>query len=305
MTDSSDPVAGMTSPLHLRFFATGGNQHVFEETSGAFGEWVFKVPSAFGFVVPWDHPRRLRRKPPRNPVWRVLYRWLFAPTPSEQAAVADPAARRWSPTRPLEQAWAQYIRWSSTRRFNRMVRLMGDISAMGGSDLLLAYRVLEQRPVVLEVSDREIRYEDPVVMQQRARFRKMHEIIDEGDWESLVEAQYRLWRLGFAVADVIRHTSWVMQDGQPQLADADSLTDDLSKARVHVSDWVHADEAEMVMRALKGVPTRRSPDEFLDFMRRHINVEALERHWGADRQGDSTVARSLEQSSPRGEAGDD
>jgi hypothetical protein len=266
--------------LQLRFIATGGNQHVFEDRHGAISDWVFKTPSAFGELTPWDHSRRLRRHPPRNRLLRIVYQRLFAPTDAQRAVAAE--HRRWHPDTFLERCWAAYIGWNARRRFRRMLRLMDEIAVLGGLDLLVPFQGVNAASIHVDVDGTEKRYTGPLLMQKRVQFRRMPEIIAAGDWHLLVEAQQRLWRLGFAVADVVRYTSWVIDDYRPRLADGDSLTNKLEVARSHVSDRILAEEEALVRKALRVDGSSQSPEEYLSYVREHINLVTLQRHWRAD-----------------------
>jgi hypothetical protein len=263
--------------LHLEFLATGGNQHVFVARESAEDGWVYKVPAAFGYLLPWDHPRRLARKPPRGRLKRVLYRTLFAPP-----AAAASRQTRWAPATLRDWIWAQYIRWNARNKFTRMIRLMEELGERGQASLLVPFTVERRHDVILHVDGRALPYRGVLLMQRRAEFRKVRNIIDEGNWRVLIEAQHRLWRNGVAVADVVRYTSWVTLDGRICLADADSLTSNLQVARSYVSESVFADEAAIIARALGGAPTERPVGEYLTYIREHINRDVLDRLWRAD-----------------------
>jgi hypothetical protein len=276
----------MNDILQLRLLATGGNQHVFVEQEQEDCEWVYKIPAAFGYILPWDYPRRLRRQEPRGRLKRLVYRTLFAPRAAAVAAANAVEPGRWAPGTPLEWAWAQYIRFNATRRFNRMLHLMELLSARGAGELLVPYRIERDRSAVLHVYGRAIPWKGTLLLQRKVRFRNMKEIIDHGRWEMLTEAQHRLWRQGIAVADVVRYTSWAVHDGRLCLADADSLTDSLRVARSHVSPPV----MKRTHRSLKNALTEQTVEEFLNHMNEHINEPALRRLWGADVHGNRRVA---------------
>lgn len=269
----------MNDVLHLRLLATGGNQHVFVDRDREQCDWVYKIPSAFGYILPWDYPRRLRRQPPRGRLKRFAYRQLFAPSTAVLAVVNEGGRGRWTPDTPLEWAWAQYIRWNAARRFNRMLRLMELLSERGREDLLVPYRIVNGSSAILYVDDRALPWSGPLLMQWRVNFRSIKQIIDHGQWEILTESQHRLWRQGIAVADVVRYTSWVLHDGQLRIADADSLTDSLKVARTHVSPGILDLEASIIRRHLKGVHTERPVEEYLEYMRTHMNQSVLEQLW--------------------------
>jgi hypothetical protein len=270
----------MTSALKLRFLATGGNQHVFVDEASGDGDWVYKVPAHFGHLLPWDHPRRLARKRPRTRLKRAVHGLLFAQPPAQHATA--PAS---VPRTTRERVWAEYLRHNAERRFRRMLRLMEVLSERKQADVLMPYRVQRDRTVTLHVGDRALPYRGPVLVQRRACFRKVPEIIDHGDWDALVAAQHRLWRQGLAVADVVRYTSWVLLDGRLCLADADSLTDSLGVARTYVTARVMDDEVGIIGRALAGVQTVRARQEYLSHIFAGVNRETLDRLWLADVRG--------------------
>jgi hypothetical protein len=272
----------MSNALHLRFLATGDNQHVFVDRDQTQCQWVYKIPSAFGYILPWDHPRRLKRQPPRGRLKLFAYRQLFAPSPAVAGRNAG-SKDRWTPDTRLEWAWAQYIRWNSARRFKRMCQLMEVLSERGGRDLLVPYQVNSGTSAVLYVEDRALPWSGTLLMQRRIEFRSLKQIIEHGQWETLIEAQHRLWRHGIAVADVVRYTSWVLYDGQPRLADGDSLTDSLKIARTHVSPAILDLEASIIRRRVKGVRTEPL-EEYQAYMSAHISQRMLAQLWRTDIQ---------------------
>jgi hypothetical protein len=261
----------MTTPCaELGFIATGGNQHVFEDLSGD-SEWVFKIPAAFGRIVPWNHQRRLRRAEPRNRAYRLIYRALFAPR-------GTPLDSRIEPVGAAQRMWARYIERNASRRFHSMLRIMDTLSRCGGADLLLPYTV-ESGPVVLHMDGRIISYPGPVLRQRRAVFRRVPDVIADNGWDELVSAQHRLWRFGVATADVIRHTSWALHDGRPCIADGDSLTTRTAVAQGYVSPAVLDRERDLVRRVVRQTGSDVNAEAFLTFMARHINRQALQAQW--------------------------
>ena len=263
------------SALELHFMATGENQHVFSDPAD--DEWVYKVPAAFGYLLPFDHPRRPVRRP-RRPFRRMVHA-LLAPAPDGgRREAGEDAGEARSPTlrTRVHRTW---LRHNRARKFARMLALMDRLRKDGHGALVLPWRVV-RGPVRLHVDGRVHPYEGPVLAQRRATFRRIDEIVQGDGWAALVDAQHALWRRGMAVADVVRYTSWAVLDGRVRLADADSLTADPAVARRYVCDAVFAEESALVRRLVEG-EAAGWVDAYLAYVRGQVNARVLGRLWGA------------------------
>jgi hypothetical protein len=272
----------------LDFVATGGNQHVFVARGCGLDDWVCKIPASFGRVLPWDHPRRLTRGAPRGRVRRMVRQLLSVDAPTATGARA-PSSR----LRLRDHVHSRTLQYQAARKFRRMLDLMEELAARDAADQLLPFFVERDQSVLLRVDGRTLPYRGPVLVQRRAEFRQMREVIDDGGWERLVEAQHQLWRGGVAVADVVRFTSWVHFEGRLCIADGDSLTTDLGVARSYVSASVLANEAAVVARLLLREPAHGSAAEYLAFMKSRINRGELERAWRADAAAAVNARRAM------------
>src|ERR1051325_11978400 len=80
--DEEQAVMGQDDRLDLVFLATGTWQHVFVHRDDREVGWVYKIPSAFGYLLPFDHPQRLR---PRSLPARAVDALLARLPPGERA----------------------------------------------------------------------------------------------------------------------------------------------------------------------------------------------------------------------------
>jgi hypothetical protein len=243
--------------LDLTFVRTGDEQHVFVQTGAVDESWLYKIPAAFGFILPADHPKRPRA---RGPGWRWLVR---APGGPRLFAIRARARNR--------------------RSYGRMLDVVEYMQAVGVGDTLLPCRVLRGARAVLRVDGGACTYVGPVLAQRRADvfFDQTAGNLSRYDWSHFVAIQHRLWRhgVGFWFArEALGPRSWALLDGRLCLGDTGALSTDYRE----VYDALDPPSLDARVRRQigKSQPTDRAADYFA-FVRREINRERLERLWAA------------------------
>lgn len=247
----------------LKFLATGTWQHVFvgEEDER---RWVYKLPSAFGYILPFDHPQR------------------FAP--ASRTAQLLSALCTALPGGP--NVYAAALRRASRRRFAHMLMLIETIERHGLSDILLPCEVLRDAAAALEVDGTTSAYRGFVLKQRRADYLfERSENLRSFEWREIVEAHHRLWRCGVTFSTttaVLELKNWALLDGRLQLFDTSSLTDDPRRVRRVLSEE-ELDRREQTL--LRRSVERKSSEplvEFFRFVRRELNRDKLDQLWRAD-----------------------
>jgi hypothetical protein len=241
--------------LDLTFLGTGDEQHVFVETAAAGGAWFYKIPAAFGFILPLNHPRRPR---PRASPWRWLVR---APGGTRLLAVRARANNR--------------------RAYARMLDVVDYMDAVGVGDVLLPCRALRDARAVLRVDGTAARYRGPMLVQRRADafFDRIAGSLSRYDWCQFVDLQHRLWRhgVGFWYArEALGPRSWALLDGRLCLGDTGALTTDYAQA------YAALEPAALEVRVRRQIEKSQPADraaEYFAFVRRGVNRDQLRRLW--------------------------
>jgi hypothetical protein len=254
--------------LQLDFLATGTWQHVFVEGRDAEREWVYKIPAAFGQLLPFEHPQRFR---PQGFVSSAAYS-LGARVPVARTLLAARLRRR------------------GAAEFERMLALVEFVCASGLSDLLLPCEVLRDVEAELHSDGKRTDYRGHVLKQRRAeRLFERNENLRALDWGEVVEAHHRLWRHGVtfeSTTALLGLKNWALFEGRLRLFDTSSLTRDPRRVRRALAPE-ELDRRERWAREKQAAGGDASEPlvEFLRFVRQEINRGKLEQLWRADLRG--------------------
>ncbi|HEX8160369.1 MAG TPA: hypothetical protein VF538_00600 [Pyrinomonadaceae bacterium] len=274
--------------MRLDFLATGTWQHVFVSADGAprgegdravaaGGEarragdgpraWVYKIPAAFGYVLPFDHPQRFRSG-------KLLTRTSYA------LAARLPRGRR---------LLAARLRRRSAEKFDAMLALVESMCESGLSDVMLPCEIMRDCEAELRVDGAAFAYRGHVLKQRRADYLfERSERLRSLDWGEIVEAHHRLWRHGVTFETstaLLGLKNWALFEGGLRLFDTSSLTSDPRKVARSLAPKA-LDRRERFARAKQASGDAHEPlVEFFRFMRREINRGKLEQLWRADVRG--------------------
>ncbi|SRR6266571_250407 len=291
--------------LDLTFFATGYRQHTFIKTSEEAGEWVYKIPAAFGYVLPYRHrlgelrsgtsvkqalhyalvvfPYLLRT--------RILAR-LLAPmyahrsgrrraflAPFQQAARGVRAVRN--------QIFMAYLVRKRARDFEAMLTLLDALEREGLGDLVLPHQILRNSEALLRVDGAALPYRGPILVQKRVAWVFDRETLTAAslhsfDWHEFVTAQRRLWCHGFALSERgenLGYRSWALAAGRLCLADTSSLTRSLRRARRGLHPPSLDYQQQLMLSLLRDGETIGTVEEYFRFVRPAITQECLTRLW--------------------------
>ena len=252
--------------LELEFFSTGEEQHVFVRPGDA---WLYKIPSAFGRVLPRDHA--LRSHVLKGRIGRQLLRIPFA-----------------------DRLDAAYMRRNKLRRHRLAIAKLLRVEERGIADVVLPFRYLPDAIAMLRVGERRIEYRGHILMQRRAEFFwETFVNLDALDWEQLVQVQYRMWRHGVGLAshrDVLGPRCWAQLDGRVALADTGSLTTSRDLARAAL-------EPRALARRIAKHAAREDGKEpvraYLDFVSARLTQQAFDELWGTALEAGSAVPRTV------------
>ncbi|HVG35711.1 MAG TPA: hypothetical protein VM911_21850 [Pyrinomonadaceae bacterium] len=255
---------GQAEQLDLIFLATGTWQHVFVQRGDTEKRWVYKIPSAFGYLLPFVHPQRLR---PQS-----------RPTQAGDALLAR---------LPLgERLLASRLRRLSLAKFNRMLVLIEEVERHGLSDILLPCDELHETTATLEIEGQRFTYRGVMLRQRRADYLfESNENLHSFEWTEIVEAHHRLWRCGITFSTttaVLELKNWALLDGRLRLFDTSSLTSD---RRVVTRALGEEELNKREQSVLRKVAERQSSEPFIEyfrFIRRELNRDKLEQLWRAD-----------------------
>lgn len=259
---------GRAGRLQLEFLATGTWQHVFVEEPGGAREWVYKIPAAFGRLLPFEHPQRFR---PDGLVPSAAYA-LGSRLPLARALLAARLRRR------------------SAAEFGRMLSLVEFMCACGLADLLLPCEVLRDAEAALHVGGGRAEYRGHALKQRRAeQLFERNENLRALDWGEVVEAHHRLWRHGVAFTSttaVLGLKNWALFEGRLRLFDTSSLTRDPRRvSRALAPEELDRRERRAQEKQAAGGASSEPLVEFLRFIRRELNSHKLEQLWRADLRG--------------------
>lgn len=294
--------------LDLTFLATGFRQHVFTRTEGDDG-WVYKVPVAFGRVLPFD-ARRVEASRPRGAVRRLAHSILVrgpgtACDRLERSAeslgrgrvvgnVLHHAARVAGGVRDLrDRALIAVLIHRRLAEFRSMLATLSHLSAEGADHVVLPFRLIPSGEAVLRVGPDAVPYSGPIFVQRRAEiFRVTERSLRSYDWGDLVAAQHLLWSYGVGLVEtgeILGPRSWTILEGRLYLVDTSSLTRSRNLARRSLSPEQLDDRERIIEKRLREEGSTFPIDEYFRAVRFAIHQEAFDRLW---RSAIRTGARS-------------
>lgn len=250
--------------LRLTLLATGTWQHVFVNEDEAEQLWVYKLPAAFGYVLPFAHPQRFR--PASLPAQICAALCLRLPCGAK--------------------LYAAYLRRASRQRFARMLALIEQLDRHGLADIMLPCAALRDAAARLEVAGATFAYRGDILKQRRADYLfERSENLRSFEWREIVAAHHRLWRCGITFSTttaVLELKNWALLDGRLQLFDTSSLTSNPRRVR-RVLGAAELDRREQAI-ARKAVERKSAEPlvEFFRFIRRELNRDKLDQLWRAD-----------------------
>jgi hypothetical protein len=284
--------------LDLTFLATGYRQHVFTRTDEDDG-WVYKVPVAFGHLLPFDYSR-LAAAAPRRRTQRIAQRLLIHGPHAlrDRLARSDESAAGKSARRALltgasavserlftlrDRALVSYFMRKRRREFQRMLALLEYLAACKADQVLVPTRSIADSRALLRVDGADFTYTGPILLQRRtAFFVTSGRSLERYDWRDLVRAQQHLWRYGVAIletGEILGPKSWSLFDGQLRLADTSSLTRDYELAQVSLSKARLDDRERLIRERLRTEGSTFPVDEYLRSVRAEINLDNFHRLW--------------------------
>ncbi|HEX8776460.1 MAG TPA: hypothetical protein VF735_23015 [Pyrinomonadaceae bacterium] len=250
--------------LDLTFLATGTWQHVFVLRGDTAKRWVYKIPAAFGHLLPYNHPLRLRARSLPERVGGALLSLL-------------PGG---------ERARARRLRQLCLRSFESMVALIEEIERHGLSDILLPCEVLRDAAATLELEGRRFDYRGVMLRQRRADYLfERNENLRSFEWSEIIEAHHRLWRCGITFSTttaVLELKNWALLDGRLRLFDTSSLTRDRSPMTRALGEEELNKREQSVLRKMAERKSSEPLVEYFRFIRRELNSDKLEQLWRAD-----------------------
>lgn len=286
--------------LDLTFLATGFRQHVFTRTDEDDG-WVYKVPVAFGHLLPFDHRRLERAAPPRR-IQRIAQRLLIL----GPHALRDRLARSYANAAGRgargallggaqalserlfdirDRALVSYFMQKRRREFQRMVALLEYLAARGADHVLVPTRSIADGRARLRVEGATFPYTGPILLQRRTEFFVTSgRSLERYDWRDLVRAQQHLWRYGVAIletGEILGPKSWSLFEGELRLADTSSLTRDYRAAQVSLSKARLDDRERLIKERLRGEGSTFPIDEYFRAVRSEINLDSFHRLWNS------------------------
>ena len=246
------------TPLELEFFATGEEQHVFTRAHAPGDPWLYKIPAAFGRILPGNHA--LRSHLLKGRVGRALLRVPL-----------------------IDRLDLAYTRFDKRRCHLRMVDQLTRLERLGISDVVLPFRILRDVEATLRLGDRSLRYQGHVVMQRRAdRFWEKVADLASLDWTQIVSAQHRMWRHGVGLSnhrDVLGPRCWGAIDGRVALADTGTLTTSRAEARAALEPRTLARRIEKHVTKLGD---REPVRAYFDFVVPRLSEQMFDELWRAD-----------------------
>lgn len=286
--------------MELTLLGSGAWQHAFVPADRTEARWVYKLPAAYGYILPL-RPRLEFFAPSSAPRKAAL---LLLKAPDRLAA----ALHRWGESRGASAAsrsvatlgygvaeaiclardgsLAAVLRQSRRRRFQTMIQQLHYLSHHGLGDVLLPYRVLSEFEATLRLDERSLVYRGPAMMQRKADFFRGGALdFSSFQWSEVVSAQQRMWRCGMAFSEVnqiLGPMNWGLLDGRVRLADTSNLTSDYRLARRLLDRAALDAKEEVVMGRLKPPATPEVAAEYFRFVRSEINQQRFDELWRAD-----------------------
>lgn len=256
--------------LQLDFLATGTWQHVFVDAHDGAREWVYKIPAAFGYVLPFDHPQRFKSEKLSTKTSHALLARL-------------PRGRK---------LLAARLKRMSAEKFESMLALVESMCEGGLSDLVLPCEIMRDREALLRMGGANVAYRGAIMKQRRAEHLfERSERLRSLDWGEIVGAHHRLWRHGVTFdtsTAVLGLKNWALFEGRLRLFDTSSLTSDPRMVRRALAPK-ELDRREEYTREKQAAAAGGDPPEplveFFRFIRGEINRGKLEQLWRADLRG--------------------
>ncbi len=266
-------------------------------------EWVYKIPAAFGYILPQRRRPTAAEPGPAGGLKRLMFdflvRYPHAAAESLQRRLgADDGDRGYLRTlllRGLNASSAAAVEWrdwllkpyfrhARARGFTQMLGTLQQLSRCGADDVVLPFQILRSCSATLRVGDRVSGYVGPMLVQRRTSF------LQRGDfhrfqWSELVEAQQLLWRHGFALTgrnEILGPTNWSLLEGRLVLADTSSIVRRFELAHRALSEEALAARENMVYRILRESGNAESIDvarDYFRFVRSGIDQPTLTRLW--------------------------
>ncbi len=285
--------------LDLTFLATGHRQHVFVRTSPNSDDWVYKIPAAPGYLVPYRHKVG---KAPRRLLSKKGVRWILFDAPyrlgrafEPRASLSTPRPLRWlaAPLRVASRIGATvrnrvflaYFRRARAMNFTTMLDVLERLTRAGLRDHLVPFQIIRQGSATLRIDDRTVSYDGPMLMQHRVETFFTKQSLATFEWDELVDALHALWRHGFALTEKgenLGYRSWALIDGHLRLADTSSLSTDFRLARNCLRDDFLAAQQNMVVSFHGESEMATAFREFFDYLRQHVNQARLDALWRID-----------------------
>lgn len=274
--------------LDLTFLATGYCQHVFTNTAEKDGSWVYKIPAAFGYILPFRHTFRVFW--PKGVYERFL---CFALIRLPSGFHNRLAARAGSPLRAVsgrlvsagERLTAAHCRRARCRMFLRMLELIRFLCQRGLDEVLLPCSDCGNVGARLRVGGSVFPYHGPMLVQRRAAGFETQARLAAFDWNDLVAAQHRLWRLGVGFQhrrEILGPLSWAVFEGRLRLCDTSALSTEFRLVRRSLSKE-NLDLAERQAREhLRRCGSADLADDYFRFVRAEINQPRFDRLWRKD-----------------------
>lgn len=286
--------------MELTLLGSGAWQHAFIPADQSESDWVYKLPAAYGYILPLRP--RLELFAPSSTVRKAALLLLKSPD-----RLAD-ALRRWGESRDApagssalaalgqgiaeaiclarDSCLAAVLKRSRRRRFRTMLQQLDYLSRRGLADVLLPYRVLSELDAILRVGERTLGYRGPAMMQRRADFFRGGALdFASFQWREVVSAQQRLWRCGVAFSEInqiLGPMNWGLLNGRIRLADTSNLTSDYRLARRLLEPAALDAKQAVVIGRLSAPATPEVALEYFRFVRSEINQERFDELWRTD-----------------------
>lgn len=290
------------SILDLTFLATGSHQHVFVKTGQEEHPWVYKIPAAYGRILPYSLYLNRLATASYSHRKRSLLKRIMSPAVSpdqvtllEKGAGAGPLGPAVTVLKQMHQVgstirqrlFALAFAWNARRTFRTMLAMMDHVSQQGIAHALLPYEVMSKGQAVLHVGGASVPYRGPILVQRRSRFLGLADF-GSFEWTELIQLQHLLWRNGIALTDKekLGPSNWALLDGHIRLGDTNSLTRDYRLAYQSLDANVLDERVAVVLERLKGrEPIRSLAEEYFGVIRKEISQSKLRELWGVDLEG--------------------
>lgn len=249
--------------------SNGETSEAARATSDEAGAWVYKIPAAFGYILPFDHPQRFKSEKVATNASHALLKHL----PRGEKFLAARLRRR------------------SVERFEAMLALVESMCESGLADIILPCEIMRDADAALRVNGATIAYRGHVLKQRRADYLfERSERLRSLDWREIVAAHHRLWRHGITFETstaVLGLKNWALFENRLRLFDTSSLTSDPRRVSRALAPK-ELDKREEYTRTKQTIGDGEASEplvEFFRFIRGEINRGKLEQLWRADLRG--------------------